>query len=69
MLTEHRADILRVLAMGATVQGAGSGLSDLIRNPGKWVPRIAEFLGDVPNPEAMYAAIRPELHRNQSALS
>jgi hypothetical protein len=40
----------------------------LIRTPLKWIPRIVEFLGAVPNAEAMAEVIRPVLYRNRAAL-
>jgi hypothetical protein len=66
MLSEHRAEVLRGLSSAAAFELFVVDYPDLIRHPGKWVPRIVEFLGGVPDATAMYGAIRPNLHRNRS---
>ena len=38
---------------------------ELVRDPGGWVPRVAEFLGRTLDRAAMHAAVDPSLHRNR----
>ena len=41
--------------------------AELVRDPGGWVPRIADFLGQPLDRAAMHAAVDPALHRNRSS--
>jgi hypothetical protein len=66
MLGEHRAEVLRGLSSAAAFELLVVDYPDLIRHPEKWVPRIVDFLGGVPDAAAMYGAIRPNLHRNRA---
>jgi LPS sulfotransferase NodH len=40
--------------------------SELVREPGAWVPQVADFLGRSLDRTAMHAAVDPTLHRNRS---
>ena len=65
MLTDHRNEILRGLKNGPGFEVLVVDYPDLVRNPGLWLPRIEAFLGSLPAPGAMGAAIRQDLYRNR----
>lgn len=65
-LALHRDRILNGLRRSRHFEVLVVDYPGLIREPEKWVPRIAEFLGGVPEPARMYEAIRPALYRNRA---
>lgn len=65
-LTRHREWILEALKRSAGFELLVVDYPGLIREPEQWVPRIADFLGGVPEPSRMYGVIRPELYRNRN---
>jgi predicted AlkP superfamily phosphohydrolase/phosphomutase/tetratricopeptide (TPR) repeat protein len=67
VLEQHRNTILHRLQATPTFEVFLVDYPDLVLHPQQWVPRIVEFLGHVPHPEAMAGVVRPELHRNRAA--
>lgn len=67
VLEQHRNAILLRLQTSAPSQLLVVDYPDLVRQPQVWIPRIAEFLGHVPHPEAMAEVVRPDLYRNRTA--
>ena len=67
-LSSHRERILNGLKLSANFEVLIVDYPGLVREPKQWVPRIAEFLGCVPEASRMYGAIRPELYRNRKEV-
>lgn len=65
VLRRHRAAILAGLQKSPHFENLIVDYPALVTSPKDWVPRIAEFLGGVPESARMYSAIRPALHRNR----
>lgn len=65
-LSRHRERILEGLKRSAQFEVLVVDYPGLVREPERWVPRITEFLANVPEPSRMYDAIRPALYRNRS---
>jgi predicted AlkP superfamily phosphohydrolase/phosphomutase/tetratricopeptide (TPR) repeat protein len=67
MLRSHRRGILEALKRTKGFELLIVSYPDLVRNPVEWIPRIVDFLGGVPDSNAMAEAIQPALYRNRSA--
>ena len=64
LLTAFRESTLRLLDRAEQFEPLIVDYPDLMRNPGPWFDRIAQFVGNI-DPAAMRGAIRPELYRNR----
>jgi len=64
LLTTFRESTLRLLNRTPHFEVLIVDYPDLVRNPGEWIERIAQFAGGI-DAAAMARAIRPELHRNR----
>ena len=66
VLDQHRNAVLHRLRTNPAFQVLLVDYPDLVEHPQEWVGRIAEFLGQVPHPEAMAGVVRTSLYRNRS---
>ncbi len=66
MMSNHRNSILHGLRAAKGFEVLVVDYPELVRNPEAWLPRIEEFLGILPTPDAMREVIRPDLYRNRT---
>jgi predicted AlkP superfamily phosphohydrolase/phosphomutase/tetratricopeptide (TPR) repeat protein len=66
-LRTHRDGILAALSRSRNMKTLRVPYPQLLAKPDAWIRQITEFLGPgrIPHPEAMPAAIRPDLHRQK----
>jgi hypothetical protein len=65
LLSAFRESTLRLLDRAKHFEALIVDYPDLVRNPGPWLDRIAQFVGNI-DPADMARAIRPDLYRNRA---
>jgi hypothetical protein len=65
-LSAHKAGTLAQLRRSKAIQLLVVPYPELVDQPSEWSARIAAFVGDqIPRPEKMAGAVRPDLYRNR----